>query len=134
MRFLKAVGWIWAIWLIVSLVALVSQGAVAWRALLFVSSRHYQPLLESSRSGNRCVVRRFLTLYGTVVLVNFGVFWMCFQNFLPGFMHFQMIPIVYNVTLTGLGLISVMQTASIMIAGPGVRARLDEHDPDADEW
>ena len=45
-----------------------------------------------------------------------------------------MIRPVFNLVIVIIGVLSILQTASIMIMASSVDARLAEHDPDADSW
>ena len=134
MQLLKALGWVWAIWLVVSLVAMVSRSLVAFRLTQFVFSHRYRPLLENSRAGKRCVGKRYLTAYGSLILVNLGLFWLCFQNFFPSGWRIPLIDPIFNMLIILLGLTSVVQTATVMISSSTVEAHLAEQDPDADSW
>ncbi len=134
MQFLKALGWVWAIWLVVSVVAMGSRGLVAFRLAQFVFSDRYRPLLENTRSGKRCVGKRYLTTYGALILVNLSLFWLCFQNFFPSDLRVPLLKPILNMLIILLGFFSVFQTATVMISSSTVEAHLAEHDPDADSW
>ncbi len=134
MQFLKALGWVWAIWLIVSAVAMLSRLPVAYAASRFLFGPRYRPLLENTRSGKQCIGKRFITVYGSLVLVDIALFWLCFQNFFPSDLRVPMIKPVFNLLIVLLGFASIMQTATIMMISSSVEAHLAEHDPDADSW
>lgn len=131
---LKALGWVWAIWLVVSLVAQVSRLPLAINVFRFVFGGRYRPMLENTRFGQRCIGKRFLGTYGILILLNIGLFWLCFQNFFPSGWQIPMIKPVFNLIIVVLGGGSIIQTAAIMIMSSSVEAHLAEHDPDADSW
>jgi hypothetical protein len=134
MELLKALGWVWAIWLLVSIVAQISRFGVVIRLGQFVFGRRYQPLLEHTRSGKRCVGKRFLSTYFTLSFLNLLLFWLCFQNFFPSAWRIPLEKAVFNLVIIVTGLSSLWQTASIMISSSNIDAHLAEHDPDADSW
>ena len=133
-QFIKAFGWIGAIWLVVSGAAMVSRLSVALQALAFVRSDRYRPLLEHTRSGRRCIGTHFLGTYLSLLIVNIALFWLCFQNFFPSAWRIPLMREMAMTMIVLLGVFSVRQTASIMMMSATVAAHLAEHDPDADSW